>query len=66
MKYPKAVMSKTELNKEMGFSMDYLNRIVHHKYASKFCWKQKSGVKNSKYFFDTEKFESLRAKGALN
>lgn len=66
MKYPKPIMSKTEMHKVMGYSMDYLNRIVHHKYAEKFCWKKNEKAGNSKYFFDTEEFEKLRKKGVLN
>ncbi|MBQ3584521.1 MAG: hypothetical protein IJA27_07385 [Lachnospiraceae bacterium] len=62
--YPKEVMSKAELHK-MGFSMEYLNEIVHHQLAPTFCWKKKKGVRNSKYFFDTTKFEKLREKGAI-
>lgn len=65
MQYPKPVMSKSELHTQMGFSLDYLTRIVHHPLAHKFCWKKNKNVKNSKYFFDTEQFEKLREKGAI-
>lgn len=65
MNYPRPVMSKSELHNEMGFSMDYLNRIVHSRHAKKFCWKKNERAKNSKFFFDTEKFEKMRQKGEI-
>lgn len=64
MKYPKPVMSKKELHM-MGFSEDYLERIVHHPLAHRFCWKKNKNAKNSKFFFDTEQFEKLREKGVI-
>lgn len=64
MKYPKPLMSITELEKEMGFSRDYLERIVHHPLAKMFAQKM-NDAKNSKYKIDTEEFEKLRKKGQL-
>lgn len=63
MQYPKPIMSITELNKEMGFSKDFLYRAVHHRLAHKFA--VKNGKNNSKYQIDTEEFEKIRKRGLL-
>lgn len=36
MNYPKPIMSIKEMTK-LGFSMDYMKRIVHHKLAPKYA-----------------------------
>lgn len=53
MKYPKAVMSITELA-EMGFSRKELTKAAHHHLSSKYIVKTIGG---GKYFFKTEEFE---------
>ncbi|SHI44578.1 hypothetical protein [Parasporobacterium paucivorans] len=61
MNYPKPLMSISELT-ELGFSRDYLKRIVHHKQAVKFANRTSRG---GKFIIDTEEFEKLRKRGIL-
>ncbi len=61
MTYPKPVMSITELL-ALGFTRDYLNRMVHHKMAYKYAIKTSN---RGKWYIDTEEFEKLRSKGRL-
>lgn len=53
MKYPKPLMSITELMK-CGYSRDYLDRAVHSQYAHLFA---RRTSKRGKFMIDTEEFE---------
>lgn len=52
MKFPKAIMSITELT-ELGFSRDYLGKAVHSKHAGEFAHRTS---RKGKFLIDTEKF----------
>lgn len=56
MKYPKPVMSLTEMAK-LGFSRTQLNQAAHHPLADKYMMTTANG---GKFLFDTEKFERYR------
>ena len=61
MKYPKPMMSITEL-KKMGYPEDYLRRVVHGKYGSRVAVQNK---KNGKYLIKTDEFEKLQNRGCF-
>lgn len=61
MQYPKPLMSISEMV-ELGYSKDYLKRIVHHRLAYRFADRTSA---RGKFRIDTEEFEKLRKKGAL-
>lgn len=56
MKYPKKLMSITELCK-LGFSKNDLYAAAHHKHADQYIMWTKGG---GKILFDTEAFEKYR------
>ncbi len=59
MKYPKPIMSLSELEK-LGFRRDYLYQMAHRrnqKYATR-----TSDKKRAKIMFDTDRFERERMK----
>lgn len=58
MKYPKPVMRKSELMKEMNFSESFLDRAFRSK-GQTFAWKI-SNKRNSPIEFDTEGLEKYR------
>ena len=53
MKYPKPMMSITELT-ALGFSRDYLQKAVHCKHSDEFAYRTGRG---GKFMVDTEKFD---------
>lgn len=61
MTYPKPFMSLQELSEFTGFSEEYLQEIYRRK-DNDFAGKLDPTKKNSKIFFDTEKFDQWRTR----
>lgn len=61
MTYPKPFMSLEEMAEFTGFSREYLMKIYRRK-DNNFAGKLDPTVRNSKIFFDTEKFDQWREK----
>lgn len=58
MKYPKKVMTITEL-KEMGYPEEWL-RTIYRSRHQKIAWKMDESKRNSPILFDTEELEKFR------
>lgn len=62
MTYPKKIMKKMEMVKQLGFSKVYLDRACHSQYAPEFIIRNGS---KGHFFIDTEKFDKLQVKGVF-